>query len=700
MKKLLLFLTLLFGGLFAFNAAFQGSDPSWHFNTDMQISNSFTASSGGSSLSNGASVCSASPVTIGSSGSSKWGASSIDIVSIYPDCPPDSKDPSICSTTDYYPQMSDSSSKTTNNDVTWLDSAVFDSQYSFAQGNDFSQEISNYNLLKTFYPESMTYEDQFGFHNNKLGSANVFCKGTLEVYDGSTLLKSVSMDKSSSVDVTLLGAGSHKLTTKITGVSCFGSVVKSPVNNVDHPEYFYLYYFALNAPTISPVPSSNDLTIDVTASSGTCSLGTTSIVGTTTDGDSSLVIVSVTNTGDPVKATAVSSSNPAYAVGGINKLFCDALGLNLVCPVDSGFSKTIPTGGTQQLAVLVTKIANTNQDTTITFNAELVNPACGGVAATCSATALLKLNTTTPPVPVKCTISPDPATLGTNEIGAFTRTCFDMANNPVACDPGTWSWAGLSGNVISSSPDAVHAFTTSPPGSSGQIRFVSAAMTCQAAVNVVAPNYGCGLVPPNSQLNFGDSQNFALNCAKDNDPAQPQKSSTFILINGLVGNLNPAGNTALYTAPDLLTQGELLGYGEFDPNAFITGAVAFAHINVINGSANSNDTNASCLNCNKNDGSTEHCTIGDGPLSVYDGYSAWIGIKCGPKADTSCSSVQWFIDKGTIDPANINNPLGTTFHASGKEGDVGEIKAIIDGKPGNYCTRKFTIGSQLCWQVT
>jgi hypothetical protein len=306
-------------------------------------------------------------------------------------------------------------------------------------------------------------------------------------------------------------------------------------------------------------------------------------------------------------------------------------------------------------------------------------------------------------VPAFCEITPNPFSVETNEVANYEVDCWDIDLDPVACVGSNWFWAdGLVGDFIEKTNDHAHAYTSSPPGSSGTLRYQSGgviAPECQSDIDVIEPTYECEFIPPSANMPVSTTQHFDFQCFVDGLPEDPDDAE-YDLINGLGGSTsNEAIDGVDYNAPGVPDFGDLRGFGKFnDAPDPILGAVAIAPINVFNGSGN----NTSCPNPNGcgpgGAGSTQWCTIGSGPFSPFPGYYGWLQIKCGEFANETCSSVSWSITPGTGSLSGSNNQ-GTYVNITGDAGDSGEITAVID-EDGHGCSKPFTIANPACWELS
>ena len=687
MKKLLLALIILSIASFATNVDnvnYQGSDLSWHFDTDMQFTTGFALQlvSGGTTtpIQNGATVCAGSTLRVVPTLNAKWATPDFSAAGIYPTC-----GGGFC------PAMIPYSTVTANRDIAWLSAATWDPQKSFGDLNDFSQDQNRYNQLgaSSFYLEPVTYNNVTGqFYPNNEGGAGVFCKGAFEVADGSSVVSSTQLPTLNNVDFTISGSGSRQITTRLSGVSCFGVVVKHPLNIPDNPSWFWMDYFTYNQPSISSTVGSQSISVNIAPSSGTCAFGETSVNASSSllSADQVLVKATMKNTGDPITIISVSGNNPGFSVAPFDTSTCSLLGFPpSLCPASNGFNEQINSGASKDLYVLITRGAGASGGMILTFTAQTAGSACGG-GNTC--TDSVDLNG-----PITCNIVPPGLNLGTQEVAQFDLSCQDLAGNPIGCIGDNWTWSGVSGGFIDKSATGAKAYTIASQGSKGQLRYRSNLASCLSDINVTKPAYECSLVPPSANLAYNAIKGFTLNGFVNASPAAPD-SASYDLIENLAGTLSAESVAgATYTAPSSNSNGKLRAFAQFnsapDP---ILGSVCFSSITVSNTTGNGTETNPD------NPGATKYCTIGNGPLNVYKGFSGWIGIMCGKSANETCTGVSWSTTSGVSISSGDN--MGVYFTITGNPGAQGNIIAYVNNSAKEFCSKPFFIGKPACWQFS
>jgi hypothetical protein len=674
----------------------------YYFNTDLSFTTDMTLAADAanvvdgdpSDLQNGDTVCSGATLTVFPVTTSKWAVSSLSVKSIYPEC-----------SVGYCPPMEAGGSVSYNKNIKWLSSGIFDEHDSFGDSSGFTYDYTSsfaqdkYADLGTFYDQPVKYVNSSGTYNDKEAGANVFCKGTMQVRDGSTVKTSLGLPyvMFGGVDFTVNSAGSHAISTRLTDTECFGAIVKHPLNTGDHKDFFRIYYFTENQPSISD--ATKTITINVQPASGTCDMHETNVVATSSLLSEDIIMLKTTIQNDGstgIKVTDVSGNNPDYTVEPFPTSMCIDLGFpSSLCPSSNGFDQEIypVLFDSRNLYVFIYRAPGASGSLTITFNAETMDDTCGG--ATCSEQVSLT-------GPITCEIDPTSLTYGTLEVAEFLVTCRNLGGYVTPCIGDDWYWAGgLDGDFVEKDNTHALAYPTSPPGSSGTLRYESGIALCLSEIDVVEPTYVCEFIPPSAELNFSQSQDFAFNCTVDDTPHQPD-STDYDLIDGLDGSTSGETTDGVtYDAPDDATDGQLSGFGHFDdaPSP-ILGAIAFAQINVVNGTGGMNDTNDTNDTGYNDDGSSIWCTIGgNGPLTVFPGFSGWVGIQCGPDANETCDDVEWSMEPPEAGSLTGSDTNGTYYSITGEPGDSGEIWAIVT-PGGDGCYKPFTIMEPWCWEFS
>ncbi|MCI0504402.1 hypothetical protein L0Y65_06900 [Candidatus Micrarchaeota archaeon] len=709
MKKLLAMLFVLSAFAFATNvnnANFQGSDSIWHFDTDMQFTSDFTlslvsgevASGNPANLQTGDEVCSGATLRVTPTVSAKWATPDFAAVAIYPTCGGG-----------YCPAMIASGGASSNRNIGWLSTSAWNTQKSFGDANDFSQDSAKYSALgeSNFANQPITYNNVTGeFHNNKEGGAAVLCKGTFQVLDGATVKGTSAMPSASSVDFAVNTAGSHAISTRLSGVDCFAAVVKHPLNIADNPSWFWLDYYTHNAPSIPSTVATDTITLTVGTSGGDCAFnyvtGSAEASSSFLDEDIIMLEARIHNTGDPVRIIGVSSSDAGFIATPFPVAICSALGFPpSLCPASNGFNTDIASGANRDLFVLIQRQAGATGGTVLTFNGQTVAATCGG-ASTCSDTLDIGDD-----VAITCEVDPASLEVDTLVVAEYTVACENLAGDPIPCTGSNWYWAGLDGGFIVRTNSYAWAYSTDPPGSSGTLNYESGIAHCLSNVNVtddgLGSEYECEFLPPSATMNISTSRWFDLNCFVNHTQSDPD-SADYDTVNGLDGSTsNSSTDGTTYTAPGYEDNGDLQAFSSWagmpDP---MVGIVTLAPINVINGSGNNtnntNDTNDTPDNPD-NPGSSKWCTIGTSSLSVFPGASGWVGIMCGPPTNlTTCTEVVWTTEGGIV--LSASDIFGTGYTINGEPHTGGRIIAVVDGIPGHVCWLGFYIAEPECWEYT
>jgi hypothetical protein len=580
------------------NAEFQNNLPAkdYHFNTDMRFITNFglsvvsgTVVSGNpNNLQSGDTVCTGVVVKVTPTADANWATSSVDIYSMYPSCSPT-----------YCPIPPDAGGATTNNPIKWLAPAAYNSYDSYGDSNNFylnwGDQIAKtaYNDLGPFYNEPGSFNNGSGVYTNKEGGASVLCKGSVEVKDDATTKGSTQMPTITPVEFAIADNGNHVIATGLSGVSCFGDVVKHPLNQNDYPGFFRIYTFTQHQPSVPEMSGEKTITLNVINTSGTCMMHTTAIsvsLSTATTG-MSMVRTRVRNDADPIKVNGVASSNLAFSVIPFPVALGPALGFpSSICPVSNGFNETFNNGADKDLYVLVTTSA-TSGGTVLTYSAETASTVCGN-AGKCNAIADLTVNGG-----VTCDIAPPSLKLKPLEVGAFAVTCHDLAGASVPCIGSNWvSSTNLVGTILNPTNKRAEFYSQAKPPASGTLTYKSDngvidIATCNSSLSIVDQNqiinttYNCSFVPPSAKMVFNEKKYFALSClANGTIPATPI-NATYDSINGLSGTTdNGTVKGVTYTAPAIKVAGNLRGIGYFGVRPNVIAAVALASLEVSNGS--------------------------------------------------------------------------------------------------------------------
>ncbi len=517
------------------DANLQDPWPGNHIQADIQLDTRVAVSSGGTSVSPGGEVCSSAPITmIPSLSLANWGTALYDVQSTYPDC--DGLNPAPC------PAMISAGAHSGSHPVRWLSTTDFDRYAAlFASipsgiGYDGNGGLEVYRALGSFPTDSVTYVRTGGLRSpNMRAGVNIFCKGQLQVRDGTTVLASYDLSGSTLAPVTrTLADGSHTISTRLIGVDCIGAVVKHPINDDPASSYYFrIYYYSRNRPSF---PSSDlgaaSFTVNVNPATSTCDFrsGTiTSSVSSVSRG-TTLVRVPITNRGDQMRVTGVRSSMADYIAVPATPALCTFLGFPISprgCPATNGFNVDIASGATSEVAVLVTA-----RDTPLVLPAPTLiftSRVTGGAGFACSSTAppltcerSVAIPVDDPTLPTACVItsspvSPAPVEVGTGDIAHFKVYCTNAAGISVPCRTTDWSWGGgISGGFQIDPPGRTtmdaYAIPTSGSGALGTINYVSGSASCSLGVRIIDSEYACVFNPSSATLSVGGTQRFDISC--------------------------------------------------------------------------------------------------------------------------------------------------------------------------------------------
>lgn len=685
-KYLSIFLVLF---SIVYSANFRSTDfDSTFFNADLSITSDFALVQNGRTINNGDSVCSSSSSTTNSivltpSITSSWTLNSAE--ALWPFC-----EFGNC------PTMVNGGSISAKN-IGWISSSKYSNHNTFGDSNAFTQSSSRYNDLATFHSVPVTYnvfdtERQSG----KRADANVFCKGKLEVRDGSTVIRTFDMPSVSPVSLNLAD-GTHQITTRLTDVECFAVAAKYPLD-LDN-QFFYMTYYTQNQPTFGSganagVTGSHTETITV-IEGGACGFHETSLSASSSLSDEDLVLVEVTmrNDEDQILYTDVTSSKSGYLVDPFPVSICNILGFSTsFCPSSNGFNEAVNSGSNQNLYVLIERTSGTG-GTTLTFTGESVAPTCGSISQCTDSVSLEGA--------IRCEIEPPSNNHQENMYFVYEVTCFDLGGDVIPCQGNNWELQGISGDFWSSSNSQAEVAITSSPGSDGRLVYRSGIAECFSTIDTVPSDYQCEFIPSSANLDPKESRYFELNCFEGNTPRDPQDAD-YQIGDGLDGSITNSSTDGTSFTGGNPSKGDLIGKAGF-PNLppGYTGSRATAKITVGDGGNETDPPGGDNPGGgdDPHDGSSEFCTIGNGPLSVFPGYTGWISISCGPNANLPCSNVTWWAQgEAAIIPPSSDS--GTYFNVTGIPGQEGFIHSYVDGDPDHSCFRGFTIEEPYCWEFS
>ncbi|MDD5339999.1 MAG: hypothetical protein PHV13_01990 [Candidatus ainarchaeum sp.] len=573
---------------------FQGKDATKNFNTTMRLLTDFNMSiasgdvvSGDpANLQSGDTVCGGATIRVSGATTARWAVSTLNIASLYPAC--------SGLAGDYCPAMINAGTLTNNRDIAWIDPAVYNTEAAFAYNNGFTQDPSHRTALGgVFYNEPVTYNNGTvetpRYWYNKEGGANIFCKGTFQVRDGTTVRGTSALPSMAPVDFTINATATttHSIETSLSNVSCFAALEKHPLDLTNN--YYRLYYFGRNLPAMPASLATDTVTINVVSSGGNCSMSTTAISvsrSTANVTGTTMVRTRIHNNADAIRVLNVSSSDPQFSAIPFPISLCSVLGFGSLCPPSNGFNQTVNSGANDDLYTLVTTSAASG-GTMLTFNAETISGACGA-SSRCTATA--PINDT----PATCTIVPPGLTVAPREIAEFNVACQDLAGASVSCVGSNWAAdTVLAGTFLEADETHSRLYSDATPHVTGNVIYTSsnAIASCNSTLNVVHPEdivnrtvYNCSFMPPRADMTYDEERYFELHCAANRTITIVPNDFAYDTVNGLIGNTsNDSVNGVTYTAPSAPSRGDLQGAAYFgDHPPYILGAVALAPINVSN----------------------------------------------------------------------------------------------------------------------
>lgn len=524
-------------------------DPTYYFRTDMQFTSAFTAtlqsgsmvSGNPNNIQSGDRVSDGSVIRIIPSVSALWATPDFSALAQYP------SNDMYCAA-----MVAATGGVRTNNQITWMPAAAFDTQKAYGDRNPASKNISRGDELAPYVAQPVSYDNRSGIsqrlnpQTNKRGSAQVFCKGTLQIVDNGTVVASSEMPLMRTADITIRGTGAHQVITRLSGVQCFALIEKYP-DQRDVKRCYDLFFYTGGNVVIPPAMADYSATITVDPGGGSCNISNRSISARVTpDPDQVLLAVGMHNDGrDSVQVYGVINSNPAYTVIPFPVSLCGTLGLPAsLCPASNGFNTTIAPNAVQGLSMLFVRNGGTGT-TTLTFLAHttLTNP------NNCTDDVFLN---DSDDHPFDCTIDPASADLPVRNVRNFDLECHRLSGAQISCIGEDWSWTNMNGDFINRTNTFARAFTLPPPAL-GELNYHSDMADCLSVVDSRNPSpYNCTFVPSSVTLAPGQSQYFQLICNVTPNHVD------YSLVNGLQGTIsNPSIAGVNYTAPVFDTSGQI-----------------------------------------------------------------------------------------------------------------------------------------------
>ncbi len=529
-------------------------------------------------------VCPGTTLAVTPEAEGRWAAPSLSIYALYP----------YCEGIPGCPNPSDYSAVHTNKDLYWLSDSVY-SKYDVDAGGHAAYDycspttcpplwagqngLDAYNELDTFYTQRMTYEriPSEGPLTNKKGYANVFCNGDIQVrYAGDSKgTQNIPGEGGtySEVSVPLAASeGTATLTPALTDVSCFGSVVKHPLD-LDN-RYFQLSFFGYDMPSLGTQMGTPEY---VEVENRQTSLDV-AYVRTTEYGSHYILEIWLINDGDvPVMVSRVMPNGPGRA-SGLGPLGCMMYGIPTPpCPSSSGFGEEIPVGGLHVVYVLYT--GELDEDLVDLYYITDYN--------VCSSLDEWDVTVTIDPDVHSCIVRPSSRTVDPSEVHEFKVTCYNILHNPVPCNGNTWYWNILTGGFVERTNEHALAYTFSPGGSSGQLYYQDASgIRCKSDVTVsdephLPDYYRCELDPAGATLAVGENQYFDLTSYHDDVEVTPD-SASYTLTGGLAGSLSDESDSGVRFTATTDSFGLLKAYSEYTipADSTLTGAICRAAIRV------------------------------------------------------------------------------------------------------------------------
>ncbi|MBD3210469.1 hypothetical protein GF318_03755 [Candidatus Micrarchaeota archaeon] len=707
-SKILFSVLLLFSAAFAWSTDTYFTYPlvsGYYVDSDLTLTTDFTlslvsgevAEGNPSNLQTGDVVCSGAVLRATPTYNAKWATSDFSAKSLYPSC-----------AAIYCPSMISGGPVQNDNDVSWLSSTVFNEHDEWGDdyGLLFGWDAVSQNMYDDLTPlvnQPVTYKNVTGEYPDKRAGVGIYCKGDMEIVDGTSVKSSNEMPSTGSADFAVTSTGTHGISTRLSDTECIAAIVKHPLDISSHPGFFRLYYFSTGQPSIPSAVGTETISITVQESGGACNFHETDVEASSSLSDEDLIMIKVTfeNGGDPIQITDVSSSSADFTVSEFPTLLCDILGFPpSFCPASNGFDEDVSSGGTHDVYVLVERNVGASGGTVLTFDAQTVSGSCGG-AATCSEDVDLGDS-----VPILCEIDPDELTYGTLEVAEFLVYCENLAGDGISCVGDDWYFNdGISGGFVEKDNTHAWAYPTSSPGSSGTLNYESGIAHCLSDIDVVSPgdspgDYECELVPSSAELETGDTQAFVLNCFHEGSASEPD-SVDYDLIDGVDGSLSGESTSGVDFEAGSDSTGQLraFAYWSIPGDDPIMGAVALADITIGAGGNETNETGGDDDDY-YDDGSSMHCKIGGGPLNPFPGSSGWLTVMCGPDYDIPCATADWDAEPPGI--ASVSgDENGASYTINGEPQESGKIWATVtyDGESGD-CFLPFQIGLPDCWEFT
>jgi len=694
MKKILLiiilaFISLGFADSYSGTVDFEddlGSGSAVHFGTRVLFEVDPTCTVEGIVLSGdpcdgSARVCVGTNITIEpSTAVGRWAVGgNLNVLSNYP----------YCAFGGYCPTMAAYSTKT-ERDIEWIDDTLYD-EYDVGGGGAeyagtsiyFDDGIPRYSELggsSGFDTQAVDYRRSLSepIFTNQRGYANVFCKGTYEVRVGGMTISRRDMgDGPRAVTVPLRSEGTANLRVSLNDIDCFAGVVKHPID-LDHPEWFGLYLYGYDTPTIrNLIEDSRIEVVDIQPELTIRSLDVDSYVGSTY-----LLRINVENTGDVrVRATRVWPICTGSCGARIPSITdCIHFGF---CPSSTGFGTYIAPGATQDLYVVYTGA----------LAGDIIEITYESPDEVCSDTAEWPLIVNIPDDNVtRCEIEPSSNIVTPYEVHEYTVTCYNSLGSVIPCSGNNWYWDSMSGGFVERTSSYAYAYTAdSLSDVSGRIAYETGGVICTA--DVLSDNDGsgddpfvftCDLTPDSVSMDVGEFQYFDLDCTEQYRGVTNfvfPTSVDYAMVSGLAGALSDEtvrGVNFTATVDNVTGDVEAMSWYTHPDDGSLVGYIDWSDVTVGMGGEGGNETDDGG---DDDEDEYEDCEIDPSDITRYPGWDGSVTVSCGspPAFGSPCSDVVWSIDSeiGYIDDFT-DDYAHYVVDEDATLGDSGEIWARVN----------------------
>ena len=227
-----------------------------------------------------------------------------DIRSIYPGC-----------AGGYCPSPSTRNTFSRDLAIGWLTPTRYDEIIDEAAYDSWSTDPSITNTFSVLWNQRVTYviprAGDDDILNNKLGKANIYCKGQVRVKLDGVTQSTMDSGSFSSVNIDIDTPGSYRITTELRNTDCLGVLLKDPEDR-DRPAFFRLYYFTDNRPQNFVVTEEQTINVEAGNPSMTITAPPANTRFVLDEDRTQSVEIDVQNTGDAgIQVTGVSIVPPA-----------------------------------------------------------------------------------------------------------------------------------------------------------------------------------------------------------------------------------------------------------------------------------------------------------------------------------------------------------------------------------------------------